>query len=382
MVTAKNLIQNSKADLGWDPQDADYSTWRNNVKDYCARHQIVSKTRAGEVKWQKCLDDAPGLDGFKPGLRKRLADGSEFHLKALEALIVDTLKKRSETSKKLALKRALKPQPRADDADAEDDHADVVQGRDPVALWLADPCDATHKNPSGWIWNAQNRKKIAVIYNRSVEGIWDAIKRYVPAGRTVREILGALEDLDPAVTTRPSDWMRLTDDAEVDAFLTITTAKPIRICFVLHRNDGNPNSPLPGNDTYFPADKFAPPDLYDEYAEDTDAIIRDQAGVGQRRMPVTDAGFEERKYRIRQRIYRQQELLIKIKQKHRAKMAEIARRDRVPPVTIYDSDDEEFPYIMHVKRPTANKGALLVKARAVGPVGRRARRLNLHELRY
>ena len=272
----------------------------------------------------------------------------------------------------------MKPQPRADDADADDDQADVVHGRDPVALWLADPCDATHKNPSGWIWNAQNRKKIALIYNTFVEGIWDGIKSYVPAGRTVREILGILEDLDPTVTTRPSDWMRLTDDVEVDAFLTMTTAKPIRILFVLHRNDGNPNSPLPGNDTYFPADKFAPSELYDEYAEDTDAIIRDQAGVGQHRMPVTDAGFEERKYRIRQRIYQQQELLIKIKQNHRAKMAEIARRDGVPPVIIYNLDDEEFPYIMYVQRPTANKGALLVQARAAGPVGRQARHLNLH----
>ena len=93
MVTAKNLIQNSKADLGWDTQDADYSTWHNNLKDYCAKQDIVSKTKAGDAKWQKCLVAASGLEGFKPQIRKIIQGGSEIYSKALEALIIDTLKK-------------------------------------------------------------------------------------------------------------------------------------------------------------------------------------------------------------------------------------------------------------------------------------------------
>ena len=93
MVTTKNLIQNSTTDLGWDAQDADYTTWCNNVKDYCACHQIVSKIKAGETKWVKCLADVPKLEGFKRRVRTRIEAGSEFHSKALEALAVDTLKK-------------------------------------------------------------------------------------------------------------------------------------------------------------------------------------------------------------------------------------------------------------------------------------------------
>ena len=42
MVTAKNLIKNSKADLGWDTYDADYTSCRNAVKEYCAQHAIRS----------------------------------------------------------------------------------------------------------------------------------------------------------------------------------------------------------------------------------------------------------------------------------------------------------------------------------------------------
>ncbi|KAF8417017.1 hypothetical protein BGX38DRAFT_1280801 [Terfezia claveryi] len=51
MVTPKNLIQNSKTDLGWDTRDADYTSWRNAVKDYCAQHSIRKDdiSNAGEA---------------------------------------------------------------------------------------------------------------------------------------------------------------------------------------------------------------------------------------------------------------------------------------------------------------------------------------------
>ena len=123
MVTAKNLIKNSKADLGWDEQDVEYTTWCNNLKDYYTKNSIVSKTKAGEAKWNKCLRDAPALDGFKSSIWARLAAGSDFHSKALEALVVDTLKTRSETTKELTLKQALKR--KRVDADEEAEEADV-----------------------------------------------------------------------------------------------------------------------------------------------------------------------------------------------------------------------------------------------------------------
>ena len=233
MVTAKNLVQNSKTDLGWDTRDADYTTWRNNVKDYCAKNGIVSKTKAGENKWEKCLADAPGLDGFKPQIRKRLAKRSEFHSKALEALIIDTLKKRSETSKKLALKRALKPRAR-DPVDEEDAEADVMQ-EDAVAFWIADPLIPGHKNPGGFTWNDKSRRKLAVIHNRTLVGIWDAIQQYIPDGRTVREIQGGMDNPLTLRPWAPADITSLTTDAEVGAFLQMTEAKPILLLIILHR---------------------------------------------------------------------------------------------------------------------------------------------------
>jgi hypothetical protein len=114
---------------------------------------------------------------------------------------------------------------------------------------------------------------------------------------------------------------------------------------------------------HFLEDTFDPPELYDEYAEDTDAIIHDQAGVGQCRMPIKDNTFEERKYRIRKRIERQQELLRLIKRKH---------QEKFPNVGIIDSDNEDFCYMRLLRNPVPKIGALLVKARDVAPVGRRA----------
>ena len=51
MVTAKDLIANSKTDLRWEEKDANYTSWRNNVKDYCASKLILGKTKVREEKW-------------------------------------------------------------------------------------------------------------------------------------------------------------------------------------------------------------------------------------------------------------------------------------------------------------------------------------------
>src|SRR6266576_2491972 len=211
MVTPKNLIRDAKTDLGWDANDADYTSWRNNVKDYCFQKQIVSKTKAGEDKWQKCLADVPTLDGFKATMRTRILAGNEFHTKALEALVIDTLKKRSETTKKLALKRALK-RPRVEDPENAEE-ADGPEENNAVALWIGDPVDVTHKNGMNLIWDSRTSRKLAILETRSLDAIVKAVAKYIPAGLTLREILGALEDLDPTNPGVPGDWTSLKSDA-------------------------------------------------------------------------------------------------------------------------------------------------------------------------
>jgi len=126
MGTPKNLVQNSKADLGWDTRDADYTTWGNAVKDYCARHEIKSLSGASDSEKAALVEAARGFTGFNPAIRACLAAGSDFHKKALEALLQDCMKKRSETAENLAVKRALKrPRPDEDEADGDGEEPDV-----------------------------------------------------------------------------------------------------------------------------------------------------------------------------------------------------------------------------------------------------------------
>ena len=62
------------------------------------------------------------------------------------------MKKRSETAKNLAVKRALK-RPRADEdkADEEDREPDEGDPNMAVVFWIIDPDDSSHKDNNGWM---------------------------------------------------------------------------------------------------------------------------------------------------------------------------------------------------------------------------------------
>jgi len=190
----------------------------------------------------------------------------------------------------------------------------------------------------------------------------------MPAGRTVREILAALEDPVTPVN-QPASWTSLRSEEEVIAFLRMTNAEPIRLLIVFHRPPGAaPVSPIPtGLEAWFPVDKFKPPLEYNDPIEDSDVVVRNITGVGRRRMPIKDHTFEERKYTLRERIARQQELLRTVKWTY---------RDKCPNAPIIDSDHEDFCYIRNLKRPKCNTGARIIKAHAVIPAGHQATTLN------
>ena len=193
-------------------------------------------------------------------------------------------------------------------------------------------------------------------------------KNYIPDGRSIREILGALED-HPAGNSVAADWTKMQTDAEVYAFLRITKANPIRLLLVLHRNDGTPDTPIAGvSNPYFASDRWEPAEVYDDPAEDSDALVRNHTGVASRRMPTKDHTYEERKYKIRKRIKRQQHLLRMVERSHRAKF---------PNEVIYHSDHKDWCFIHKLKNPIPKTGPQFVKARAVAPVGHRAVKWNL-----
>jgi len=188
------------------------------------------------------------------------------------------------------------------------------------------------------------------------------------AGRTVREILATLEDPVTPVN-QPADWTSLRSDEEVIAFLRMTNTKPIRLLIVLHRPpSATLVSSIPtGLEAWFLVDKFEPPLEYDDPIEDSDAVVQNIVRVGRRRTPTKNHTFEERKYKLREQIAKQQELLRTVKQTH---------REKCPNASIIDSDHKDFCYIRNLKRPKCNMGARIIKAHAVIPAERRATALN------
>jgi len=147
MVTPKTLVKNSKADLGWDTRDANYTTWRNAVKDYYAQHEFKSWSGTSDGEKAALVEAARGFTRFKAAIRALLASGSDFLKKALEALLQDCMKKRSETAKKLALKRVLKrPCPDEDKADEDGEEPYVREQNTAVVFYAYDPGDPAHKD--------------------------------------------------------------------------------------------------------------------------------------------------------------------------------------------------------------------------------------------
>ena len=261
----------------------------------------------------------------------------------------------------MTLKRALKR--RQVDADEEAEEADVPQpeaSEAPVVIWIADPLICTHKYQAGnhWLWDIKEWRKLAVLETRDLAAIMKGISSYLPQGRTIREIHGALEDPDLLIDMNlPTDWMSLKTDAEVKAFLVHTKSQPIRLLVVMHRDDGTQDSPPPDPAVaYFATTEFDPPETYDDPAEDSDQLVRDANNLASRQMPLKDHTFEEQKWQIRHWIQRQQRLLQKMK---------LAHVTTIDNTTTIDSEDEGFCFLRHLKDPVPKTGQQWVLTRQV-----------------
>ncbi|RPB18306.1 hypothetical protein L211DRAFT_854243 [Terfezia boudieri ATCC MYA-4762] len=163
MVMPKNLIQNSKADLGWDTRDADYTSWRNAVKEYCARHSIHTWGVASQAEKDALVIATRALTGFSLTIRDRLVSGSNFYKKALEALLQDCLKKRSETAKNLSIKHAQKRVHTNVVSDGDDEVPDGENKPIAMLFWVGDPDVGANRDINGWIWDERARRNIAEI---------------------------------------------------------------------------------------------------------------------------------------------------------------------------------------------------------------------------
>ena len=130
---------------------------------------------------------------------------------------------------------------------------------------------------------------MAIIYDPSVNDLHVQVSAHLADGRKVREIIGALANPVPDAAgvippeQVPSDVTDNRSDEDLDAFLRLTEAKPIKFLIMLHQlaADGVNTPPPAGsnaNTYYVNLGKFDGPEYYVDDVEDSEKEIANRAG--------------------------------------------------------------------------------------------------------
>ena len=221
MVSAKNLMKYSKADVGWDTKHADYTSCGNAVKEFCPTNSISIWGGDRKGKKNDMIPAARMMTGFRPAIRARLASGSEFQQKAVEVLRQACGKRKAPSAENLAMQRGMwMPHVEDDDDDGDDDKSDAVQVvGNSGPIWLTNPTVATNPDANNdCSWHVGAKRKYSVIDVRTLDGIWDVVKAHMPPERNIGEMFVGFENPRSAATTIPGDWYRLRSDVAGFAF--------------------------------------------------------------------------------------------------------------------------------------------------------------------
>ena len=194
-----------------------------------------------------------------------------------------------------------------------------------VVLYILDLVNEQHYPGRGqWDWNVRGAKMHGVIYEPTFNELHQKVSGHLPDGWKVREIIGALEDAgenNDAGNHTPADVTHIISDDELDGFLRLTEAKPVKILVILHSGAGRVNTPPPtgaNKETYyFKVVRFDGPEYYVDVVEDSDEEVGKRAG-GKRGIPRKDCKFEELWEDVRRRVWRQKQLLETLEDKHKA----------------------------------------------------------------
>ncbi|RPB21142.1 hypothetical protein L211DRAFT_851741 [Terfezia boudieri ATCC MYA-4762] len=278
--TAQEVSQ-AKVLLGWGENNLRYCNWRNRQETGLPASGIaLIQNGSGPIK--------------------RAAET------ALDKILQDVLKKAQDTEHGHALAQVANLATNAPDVQ--------FGGANAPGLFLIDPTRGpeVQNNASGeYRWDEALSNCVAVLRSASLLEIVDKIQERIPTGRKVRAIYGALDNPNLPNVIPPAT--RLQSDEEVQAFLELSSTKPIQIQVILYRDpDLVPlvaDSLPPDNGLYFAADFLDAVEEYIDPAEDSNSLSRNLASFAKRTFPRTWEGFEERKLKIRMRIKRQKRAL-------------------------------------------------------------------------
>ncbi|KAF8426777.1 hypothetical protein BGX38DRAFT_1301530 [Terfezia claveryi] len=305
MPTAANAINNSIDLLGWPTRS--YTSWRNEVEVWIRAKGWQWKKNEGNdyaVFQIECvgLDDFPASGATVIHRDPQMDDTKPTH-KALNELMLDCFKKVWESRRKQK-RAAAREELAAGAGQVEDKKGDNAEERTPTkrvrfedghlfVIYILDPEDAVyHPQPRVWNWNVTGVKKLGVLYKASLNALHINVSSQLPDGQKMREIIGSLEDPDPVAGDPlmiPPQTTHIRSDDELDAFLRLTEARPIKLLIVLHRDPAvRANSPPPAvcnvSMYYFNLGRFDGPEYYMDEIEDSEEEVARRTG-GRRGVP-------------------------------------------------------------------------------------------------
>ncbi|RPB19374.1 hypothetical protein L211DRAFT_853190 [Terfezia boudieri ATCC MYA-4762] len=322
---------------------------------------ITGKRQAGNALWAQFKTYAQQETGLPASGIALIQNGSgpikRVAETALDKILQDVLKKARDTERRHALAHVANLAANAPDVQFGGANAPGQNADENTDDGFQKP-----DNTSGeYRWDEVPSNYVAILRSASLLEIVDKIRERIPAERKVRAIYGALDNPNPPNEIPPAT--RLQFDEEVQAFLELSSAKPIRIQVILYRDlDLVPlvaDSLPPDDGPYFAADFLDAVEEYMDPAEDSDSLSRNLASFAKRTFPRTWEGFEERKLKIRMRIKRQKRALRAMKRQEQVKF---------PGEVIYDSGLEEWGIIQDLQPRPAN-GREIVLARGPAAAG-------------
>jgi len=302
---------------------ARYSLWRSDVGAYMQTHGIKTQTQAGAERW-KGLQDFAMSHRFVECYQERFngTDSTARRLQdALQAILFDIrgnlTKKRKNAAREDAVLGIPPPstaRSRSAAAAAANSTALSPLASAPfkpigVLVYLCDPALVPDSPPSiapkDRQWGTKEFLRYAgMIYEPSMRHLISLALRKVDTDppRKVRNLFGALDNpvmgLSGSITQNP-DSLVLLDDEDVEGWLELTQASPLRLLAILERapspaGTAARQTPPPTGYRYIDSEAFETVDEPYDTSEDEEGLA-----TKKRRRPNTRKGYEKRLGRLR-----------------------------------------------------------------------------------
>ena len=303
-----------------------YTNWRAAVDDLIKGKGWNWKRDAGDG-WNTFIQECIELQDFPVGAKGILSrpstEETKGHYNAINELLLDCLKKRREavaSRKRAAAKEELEEELAGDSIQSDAGSQEPAHKRvkytegKPLFFFVLDPEVDRDRHLGEWIWNQSMSMGITTLYEGTINELHRKISAKIPNGRSVHEIIGALENARPgSETAQPSDVAHLRSDDDVDTFLRLTEAKPIKLLIILHRKIALRNTPPPPGEVndgyYFNPTRFDGPEYHLKKLDDSDEETSQKPRVGMRVWPTKDKTFKARIAYVRRQIRHQEQHL-------------------------------------------------------------------------